>query len=313
LPANRKIYNLITILGPTASGKTRFAVELAFRLEGEIVSCDSRQIYRRMSIGTGKDLEEYIVNGCKVPYHLIDIKEPGYKYNVFEFQKDFYKVFEDICQRKKMPLLCGGTGLYIEAVTKAYKLIGVPVNQELRDRLSSKSLPDLIGILASYRNLHNKSDSDTVKRAIRAIEIEEYARLHPEIETEFPAIHPLYIGINIDRDLRREKITNRLKSRFEEGMIDEVKALMVEGISAEDLIYYGLEYKFVSLYLTGKLSYKSMVEQLNIAIHQFAKRQMTWFRKMENDGCDIFWIDGKLDSQEKLKIALDYIDIHQNI
>lgn len=300
-------YNLIVVLGPTATGKTRFASVLANEVEGEIISADSRQIYRRMSIGTGKDIEDYIVNGKQVPYHLIDIEEPGKKYNVFAFQKDFIKVFEKIKQRKNVPILCGGTGMYIEAVTKDYKLIAVPVNNELRARLSGKTLIELEEILGTYKRLHNKTDTDTIKRAIRAIEIEEYYKTHPGKESSMPEIRPVYLGVQVDREVRRNRITERLNKRLKEGMVEEVQALLNEGISPENLIYYGLEYKYLTLYLTNEMSYDEMVQKLNISIHQFAKRQMTWFRKMERDGVKIHWIDALHSEEVKLKEALRII------
>lgn len=294
-------YDLVTILGPTASGKTPLAAALAFRLNAEIISGDSRQVYRRMDLGTGKDLADYVVDGKRIPYHLIDIVEPGYKYNVFEFQRDFLQAYDDIRQRGVLPILCGGTGMYIESVLKGYKLLPVPENPELRSSLADKSLDELTTILAGYKKLHNSTDVDTVKRAIRAIEIEEYYRQQPVSAREFPAINSLVIGVDIDRDLRRTKITRRLKQRLDEGMVDEVRALLDAGISAEDLIYYGLEYKYLTLYAVGQLTYDEMFHQLEIAIHQFAKRQMTWFRGMERRGFNIHWIDASLPMEQKVE------------
>ena len=294
-------YDLVTILGPTASGKTPLAAALAFRLNAEIISGDSRQVYRRMDLGTGKDLADYVVDGKRIPYHLIDIVEPGYKYNVFEFQRDFLQAYDDIRQRGVLPILCGGTGMYIESVLKGYKLLPVPENPELRASLEDKSLDELTAILAGYKKLHNSTDVDTVKRAIRAIEIEEYYRQQPVSAREFPAINSLVIGVDIDRDLRRAKITRRLKQRLDEGMVDEVRALLDAGIPAEDLIYYGLEYKFLTLYAVGQLTYDEMFHQLEIAIHQFAKRQMTWFRGMERRGFNIHWIDTSLSMEQKVE------------
>lgn len=291
-------YNLIVILGPTASGKTRFAAALANAIDGEIISADSRQVYKQMNLGTGKDYDDYIVNGKAVNYHLIDIYEPGYKCNVYEYQKEFFKAFESITQQGKFPILCGGTGLYIEAVTKAYKLVAVPLNPALREQLQDKSLPELEQILSGYKKLHNKSDSDTVKRAIRAIEIEEFYKNNSPEEQNSIVIKPIFIGIDIDRDERRTKISDRLKKRLKEGMIEEVENLLSSGISPDDLIYYGLEYKYLTLYLTKKIDYATMYDQLNIAIHQFAKRQMTWFRKMEREGTTIHWLDSKLTAGE---------------
>ena len=294
-------YDLVTILGPTASGKTPLAAALAYRLNAEIISGDSRQVYRRMDLGTGKDLADYVVDGKRIPYHLIDIVEPGYKYNVFEFQRDFLQAYDEIRQRGVLPILCGGTGMYIESVLKGYKLLPVPENQELRASLADKSLDELTTMLAGYKKLHNSTDVDTVKRAIRAIEIEEYYRQQPVSAREFPAINSLVIGVDIDRDLRRAKITCRLKQRLDEGMVDEVRALLDAGIPAEDLIYYGLEYKYLTLYAVGQLTYDEMFHQLEIAIHQFAKRQMTWFRGMERRGFNIHWIDASLPMEQKVE------------
>ena len=297
---------LITILGPTASGKTPIAAHLAAEIGGEIISADSRQVYRRMDIGTGKDLADYNVDGRHIPYHLIDICEPGTKYNLFSYQQDFFDAYQEIRSRGVQPILCGGTGLYIEAVLKGYRLSPVPQNQELRDRLEGLSLPELTQMLSELKektgsNMHNKTDVDSCQRAIRAIEIETFNLEHPVPLREIPAIDSLIIGINIDRELRREKITRRLKTRLDEGMVDEVKALLSEGIPADDLIYYGLEYKFVTEYLTGQTSFDEMVSRLEIAIHQYAKRQMTWFRGMERRGFCINWIDACLPMEEKIE------------
>ncbi|MBW9200836.1 tRNA (adenosine(37)-N6)-dimethylallyltransferase MiaA [Bacteroidales bacterium SW299] len=294
-------YDLIAILGPTASGKTSLAAALARRMDTEIISADSRQVYRRMDLGTGKDLDDYVVGGKRIPCHLIDIVEPGYKYNVFEYQRDFLAAYEDVRSRGMLPILCGGTGMYLESVLKGYRLLPVPENPELRRRLAEKSLEELTGILATYKKPHNSTDVDTVKRAIRAIEIEEYYRQHQVEERAFPDIRSLVVGVGIGREQRREKITRRLKQRLDEGMVDEVKALLADGISPEDLIYYGLEYKYLTLYAIGKLTYEEMFGQLEIAIHQFAKRQMTWFRGMERRGFTIHWIDAALPLEEKLE------------
>ena len=293
---------MITILGPTASGKTPVAARLAAEIGGEVISADSRQVYRRMNIGTGKDLDDY----GAVPYHLIDIREPGTKYNLFEYQQDFFDVYQQIRSRGAVPILCGGTGLYIEAVLKGYHLSPVPQNQTLRDSLEGKSLAELTEMLKALKakngsNMHNTTDVDSCQRAIRAIEIETYNAEHPMPRRELPPVESLIIGINIDRELRREKITRRLKARLEEGMVDEVQALLDEGIPAEDLIYYGLEYKFVTEYLTGQLTYDEMFSRLEIAIHQFAKRQMTWFRGMERRGFKIHWIDATLPMEDKIQ------------
>jgi tRNA dimethylallyltransferase len=292
---------MITILGPTASGKTPVAARLAAEIGGEIISADSRQVYRRMDIGTGKDLEDY----GSVPYHLIDICEPGTKYNLFEYQQDFYDVYQQIQSRGAVPILCGGTGLYIEAVLKGYKLSPVPQNQALRDSLEGKPLDELSQMLADLKaktgsNMHNTTDVDSCQRAIRAIEIETYNLEHPTPRRELPPVDSIIIGIDIDRELRREKITRRLKTRLDHGMVEEVRALLDEGIPAEDLIYYGLEYKFLTEYLTGQLSYDEMFQRLEIAIHQFAKRQMTWFRGMERRGFKIHWISATLPMEEKI-------------
>lgn len=306
MPVNSK-FDLVIVTGPTATGKTRFAALVADKIAGEIISADSRQVYRRMDLGTGKDYKDYEVSGRIIPHHLIDIREPGEKYNVFEFQKDFFEVYNIIKNNNKIPILCGGTGMYIEAVTKGYKLIAVPVNEALREKLKDKSLPELEEILATYKKLHNKTDTDTKKRAIRAIEIQEYYLHQKESDFQLPVLKPVYFGIQVDRETRRKRITTRLKKRLENGMIDEVKSILEEGISPDDLIYYGLEYKFITLYLTNQIDYKTMVYKLNIAIHQFAKRQMTWFRKMEREGIDIRWIDGKKTDDEKTEDAIKII------
>lgn len=296
-------YDLITILGPTASGKTSFACRLAYELETEIISGDSRQVYRGMDIGTGKDLDDYIVDGNPVKYHLIDIKDAGYKYNIFEYQHDFHDAYTNIRAKDRLPVLCGGSGLYIESVLKGYNLINVPENKELRKKLEGKNLEELTTILTSYKDLHNSTDVDTAQRAIRAIEIEEYKKANPTDCNEYPPINSLILGVDVDRELRRERITRRLKTRLKEGMIEEVQGLLDKGISAEDLLYYGLEYKFVTQYLIKELSYKEMFSQLEIAIHQFAKRQMTWFRGMEKRGLQIRWIDGTLPDKEKAALV----------
>lgn len=294
-------YDLITILGPTASGKTPLAAALADKLQTEIISADSRQVYRRMDLGTGKDLADYAVNGHAIPFHLIDIVEPGTKYNVFEYQRDFLKAYQEVAEKGKLPILCGGTGMYLESVLKGYRLLPVPENPELRASLEGKSLQELTDLLATYKKLHNSTDVDTPKRAIRAIEIEEYYKQQPVEHREFPQLNSLIIGVDIDRELRREKITRRLKQRLEEGMIDEVRNLLTEGIAPEDLIYYGLEYKYLTLHATGQLTFEEMFLQLETAIHQFAKRQMTWFRGMERRGFTIHWLDATLPTEEKVE------------
>ena len=300
--------DLITILGPTASGKTPLAAALADRLGTEIISGDSRQVYRRMDLGTGKDLVDYTVEGRQVPYHLIDIVEPGYKYNVFEYQRDFLKAYQEITEKNKLPILCGGTGMYIESVLKGYRLLPVPENPELRASLEGKSLEELTGILEGYKKLHNSTDVDTAKRAIRAIEIEEYYKQQPAEYREFPTLKSLIIGVDIDRELRREKITRRLKQRLDEGMVEEVRGLLAEGIDPENLIYYGLEYKFLTQYAIGELTFDEMFHQLETAIHQFAKRQMTWFRGMERRGFTIHWLDATLPMEEKIEHITNLIN-----
>ena len=300
--------DLITILGPTASGKTPLAAALADRLGTEIISGDSRQVYRRMDLGTGKDLVDYTVDGRQVPYHLIDIVEPGYKYNVFEYQRDFLKAYQEITAKNKLPILCGGTGMYIESVLKGYRLLPVPENPELRASLEGKSLEELTGILEGYKKLHNSTDVDTAKRAIRAIEIEEYYKQQPPEYREFPSLKSLIVGVDIDRELRREKITRRLKQRLDEGMVEEVRGLLAEGIAPENLIYYGLEYKFLTQYAIGELTFDEMFHQLETAIHQFAKRQMTWFRGMERRGFTIHWLDATLSMEDKIEQITNLMD-----
>lgn len=296
---------MITILGPTASGKTPFAAALARRIGGEIISADSRQVYRRMDIGTGKDLDDY----GEVPYHLIDIAEPGTKYNLFQYQHDFLKAYEDISSRGVTPILCGGTGLYLEAVLKGYQLAPVPENKQLRASLEGKSLEELTQMLVELKrkngtNMHNKTDVDSAQRAIRAIEIELFNGENPQEGAQIPPIDSLIIGVDIDREERRRKISRRLKQRLETGMVEEVKALLDSGIPADDLIYYGLEYKFVTEYIIGKTTYEEMYRSLEIAIHQFAKRQMTWFRGMERRGFTIHWIDAMMPMEEKVEEVL---------
>lgn len=300
-------YKLITIIGPTASGKTAFAAALAARLDTEIISGDSRQVYRSMDIGTGKDLADYVVDGKQIPYHLIDICNPGDKYNVFEYQHDFHKAFEEIRKKGKLPILCGGTGMYIESVLRGFKLLDVPQNPALRESLKGKSLAELEQILASYKVLHNKTDVDSAQRAIRAIEIEEFYKTEAPDKREYAPINSLIIGVDIDRNLRREKISKRLRARLDEGMVDEVRAILATGVKPDDLIYYGLEYKFLTLYIIGQLTYDEMVSQLEIAIHQFAKRQMTWFCGMERRGLHIHWLDATLPTDEKINNVLALI------
>lgn len=303
---------LITILGPTASGKTSLAAALAYELNAEIISADSRQVYRGMTIGTGKDLDDYIVKGRHIGYHLIDIVNPGTKYNIYEYQRDFHSVYAELLQRGVQPILCGGSGLYIETVLKGYSLSPVPQNPELRERLSSLSLEQLTAMLVDLKsrtgsNMHNRSDVDTAQRAIRAIEIEQYNLLHPTEERMLPPVDSLIIGVDINRDERRRKITQRLKNRLDNGMVDEIRQLIKNGVTADDLIYYGLEYKYVTEYVIGRTTYDEMFKSLEIAIHQFAKRQMTWFRGMERRGFTINWIDALLPMDEKIAQIMNLI------
>ena len=290
-------YDILAVVGPTACGKTSLAVDIALSIEGaEIISADSRQVYRAMDIGTGKDIAEYTRNGVTVPTHLLDIVDAGEKYNLFEFQHDFLKAYDDIKARGAFPVMCGGSGLYVESVLRGYRLLPVPENPTLRAELEEKSLEELTEILAGYKNLHNNTDTDSKKRAIRAIEIEEYYSKCPVEERSFPQINALVVGVSVDRDVRRERISRRLRERLKEGMVEEVRSLLDSGITPEQLIYYGLEYKYLTLYLTGAMGYDDMVCGLEIAIHQFAKRQMTWFRGMEKRGVNIRWVDA---SQER--------------
>lgn len=297
---------LLTILGPTASGKTDLAAHVAYEIGGEIISADSRQVYRGMDIGTGKDLDDYVVNGRKIPYHLIDICEAGTKYNLFQYQEDFLKAYLDIQGRGAQPILCGGTGLYIESVLKGYHLSPVPQNPDLRKALEGKGLEELTAMLEELKkktgsNMHNTTDVDSCQRAIRAIEIESYNLDHPTEDRDFPTIDSVIVGVDISRDARREKITNRLRKRLDNGMVEEIRGILDKGVAADDLIYYGLEYKYVTEYVIGKLSYEEMFRQLEIAIHQFAKRQMTWFRGMERRGATIHWIDASLPMEKKVE------------
>lgn len=291
---------LITILGPTATGKTTLAAHLAHKINGEIISADSRQVYRKMDIGTGKDLSDFHVNGEKIPYHLIDIADAGYKYNLYEYQKDFFRVYEEIKAREKTPILCGGTGLYIEAVLKGYQLMEVPPDLNLRKSLEEKSLEELSEILSGLKKLHNVSEIDTKKRVVRAIEIETYYKCHPESNLTFPALDYILFGIHFSREIQKKRITERLRQRLENGMIEEAEKLLDAGLTPDDLIYYGLEYKFLALYLTEKISHVEMFRLLEIAIHQFSKRQMTWYRKMEKNGFKINWMDGTLPLNNKI-------------
>ncbi|MDP2423699.1 MAG: tRNA (adenosine(37)-N6)-dimethylallyltransferase MiaA [Bacteroidales bacterium] len=297
-------FNLIAIIGPTATGKSRLAALLAQRINAEIISADSRQVYRSMNLGTGKDYANYIVDGKPVPYHLLDIVEPGEEYNVFRFQQDFFNAFNDIQARGKMPILCGGTGMYIEAVLDNYNLMQVPANWELRNLIGQKSLHELAEMLTQMKPVHNTTDTIDRERAIRAIEIAVYEKENQPICPSHPVIRPLIFGIALDRSMVRELITQRLQQRLEQGMIDEVKSLITKGISTEKLDFYGLEYRYISRYIAGRISYDEMFGQLNTAIHQFAKRQMTWFRRMEKRGFIITWINGDLFDTERMATIL---------
>ena len=310
----KQMQKMITILGPTASGKTSLAAALAARIDAEIISADSRQVYRGMTIGTGKDLDDYRQGDRMIPYHLIDICEPGTKYNLFQYQQDFHLIYNNIVAREVRPILCGGTGLYIESVLKGYALSPVPQNQALRDKLADKSLAELTEMLEDLKRrnhsvMHNRTDVDTAQRAIRAIEIETYNLEHPTDNRTLPPIDSVIIGVDINREERRRKITQRLKQRLEEGMVDEIRQLLDRGIAPEDLIYYGLEYKFVTEYVIGKTTYEEMFRQLEIAIHQFAKRQMTWFRGMERRGFTIHWIDALDPMDSKVAQIMDIAHI----
>jgi tRNA dimethylallyltransferase len=301
-------YHLLFITGPTASGKTALATAVAGEVGGEIISADSRQVYRNMNLGTGKDYDDYIINGTHIPCHLIDIVDPGYKYNVFEYQRDFKKVYSDLKKRKIFPVVCGGSGMYADSIITGYKMFEVPPDSGLRIELEKKTIEELREILLTFKSLHNTTDIDTKKRVIRAIEIEHSTRNKKKSGNEFPELRTLLVGILFDRDTRRKRITERLKQRLDAGMVDEVKQLIDQGIDTETLIYYGLEYKYITLYLTGKTSYNEMVKDLEIAIHQFAKRQMTWFRGMERKGIRINWIDGELPLEEKVRIVLEKLE-----
>ena len=298
-PVNAK-YDMLAVVGPTACGKTSLAVELALAFDGEVISADSRQVYRGMDIGTGKDLAEYERAGVKVPVHLVDIVDAGEKYNLFEYQRDFLAAYNDVKSRGRMPVLCGGSGMYVESVLREYKLLPVPENPALRAELECKTIEELTAILSSYKKLHNNTDVDTVKRAVRAIEIEEYYASTPVEERSFPHIGTLVVGVDVEREVRRERISRRLRDRLDEGLVAEVEKLLASGISAEQLIYYGLEYKYVTLYVTGAMAYEEMVSGLEIAIHQFAKRQMTWFRGMERKGFHIHWLDATWTMDDKI-------------
>jgi tRNA dimethylallyltransferase len=301
------VYDILLVTGPTASGKTSLAANIAQRVGGEIISADSRQVYRGMNLGTGKDYDDYSVNSIAIPYHLIDIVDPGYKYNVFEYQRDFNRVYSDLKKRRIFPVVCGGSGMYADSIISGYKMFEVPPDSGLRIELEKKSMKELKDILSTFKTLHNITDLDTKKRVIRAIEIEHMVKNKGNKKSEFPKVRALLTGIQFDRETRRKRITERLRQRLESGLVDEVKNLIERGVSYETLIYYGLEYKFIALYLSGKLSYQEMVRDLEIAIHQFAKRQMTWFRGMERRGIKIHWIDGQLPMEEKVETILELL------
>jgi tRNA dimethylallyltransferase len=300
-------YDLLIVTGPTASGKTSLAVAIAMKVGGEIISADSRQVYRGMNIGTGKDYDDYLIDGTRMSCHLIDIADPGYKYNVFEYQRDFIKVYADLKERKIFPVVCGGSGMYVDSIFSGYKMVEVPPDSGLRKNLEKKTMEELTEILSTYKKLHNTTDLDTKKRIIRAIEIEHYNQNKSGTVSKFPRIRSLVIGILPDRESRRRNISVRLKQRLDAGMVDEVKHLMEQGIAGETLIYYGLEYKYITLYLTGKMAYSDMIRDLETAIHQFAKRQMTWFRGMERRGTKINWLDGNMPLDEKVNRVMELL------
>ncbi len=301
------MHDILVITGPTATGKTRLAALVADRLGGEVISADSRQVYRGMDIGTGKDLSDYVVDGRRVPVHMVDIVDAGYRYNVYEYQRDFLKVFEGLSARGCFPVVCGGSGMYVDSIVSGYRLIQVPVNEPLRVLLAGRSLEELTEILSQYKSLHNKTDVDTVKRAVRAIEIADFYTNHPLNECPFPVKNPLVTAVFFDRETRRERINSRLKARFDGGMVEEVQRLLASGVHPDDLLYYGLEYKYITLYLLNKMDYEEMAQKLEVEIHRFAKRQMTWFRGMERRGITINWIDGQLPDYEKVEMILSMI------
>ena len=301
---DKQVHDIIVITGPTATGKTRMAALVADRLGGEVISADSRQVYRGMDIGTGKDMDDYVVDGRIIPAHLVNIADAGYRYNVYEYQRDFLNVFDDLSRRGCFPVVCGGSGMYVDSIVSGYRLIQVPVNSQLRSLLAGRSLEELTEILAQYKSLHNKTDIDTVKRAVRAIEIADYYAYHPVDEKPFPVSNPLVTALFFDRETRRQRISARLQERLDGGMIEEVQRLLAAGIHPKDLIYYGLEYKYVTFYLLDRMSYEEMVQKLEVEIHRFAKRQMTWFRGMERRGIVINWIDGRLSEEERVEAIL---------
>ena len=298
------MHDILVITGPTATGKTRLAALVADRMGGEVISADSRQVYRGMDIGTGKDLSDYEVDARRVPVHMVDIVDAGYRYNVYEYQRDFLKVLEDMTARSVFPVVCGGSGMYVDSIVSGYRLVQVPVNAALRELLAGRSLEELTEILSHYKSLHNKTDVETVKRAVRAIEIADYYSNHQVDEKPFPVRNPLVTAVFVDRETRRQRISDRLRRRLEEGMIEEVQRLLAGGIHPDDLIYYGLEYKYITLYLMNRLTRDEMVQKLEVEIHRFAKRQMTWFRGMERRGITIHWIDGSMNEEEKVNSVM---------
>ena len=308
---------IIVVLGPTASGKTRFAVRLATQLGGEIISADSRQVYRGMDVGTGKDLADYVYEGKKVPHHLIDIAEAGERYNVYRYLHDFFEVYQGVRARGVVPILCGGSGMYIEAVCKGYDMPEVPEDRELRKECQEVSMEELMARLSSFGPLHNTTDTQSRKRLIRAIEIAQYRKMVAQdacterntsgTEQDYPKIDPYIIGLYVPAEERRARIDRRLEERLQTGMIEEAQRLMQEGLSVEDMMYYGLEYKYLALYLTEKLSYEEMKGLLRIAIHQFAKRQMTWFRGMERRGLKIQWVDAMRNEADNVQEVMGHL------
>ncbi len=297
---------VITILGPTATGKTALAARLAFEIGGEVISADSRQVYRGMDIGTGKDYTDYVVEGITIPSHLIDIADPGYEYNIFEFQQDFHRVYNEIKGRGKAPIMCGGSGMYLETILKGYRLADESTDEEFLEELETKSDDHLIELLKTWKPLHNKTDIEDRRRIMKALLVARQSKIDDETlkAQRYPAIQSVIFGISFPRGLVKTRITERLKNRLDNGMVAEVEKLLASGILPERMMKYGLEYKFITMFITGKLTYSDLFENLNIAIRQFAKRQMTWFRRMERQGFVIHWIDGRLPLEQKIEIIL---------